>query len=141
MENQPPVLAQSSRNKRVILIALGIVSLVVAFALVGGWLFLRFSRHNMAGLEGTWSDPKNAGHHYEFQPNGSVDTWSGQKAWWKKIGWSATWRRDGKQITIRTDRNWDFVGELGEGTIRGKMNIRDEAGANAITTEMVWQKE
>ena len=141
MENQTPAVAQSRGNKRVIFIAFGIVSLVVAVALVGGWAFLHFSRNNMTGLEGTWHDPKNAGHHYEFQPNGSVDTWSGQKHWWNKIGWSATWRRDGQQITIRTDRNWDFVGELDDGTIRGKMNSRLEAGADVITTDTVWLKE
>jgi hypothetical protein len=140
MENQAPAVAQSSRSHRIILITLGVVSLVVV-ALVGGWAFLHFSRTNTAGLEGTWRDPNSAGHHYEFQPKGQLDTWSGQKHWRNKIGWSATWRRDGQQITIRTDRNWDFVGELDGGAIRGKMMIRDENGAIVNTSDAVWLKE
>jgi hypothetical protein len=141
MENQPSAVAQRRGNKRVILIAIGIVTLVVAFALMGGWAILHFSGKNMAGLEGTWHDANSAGHHYQFQPNGHLDTWSGQEHWWNKIGWSATWRRDGQQITIRTDRNWDFVGELDGWAIRGKMMIRDETGAIVATPDTVWLKE
>ena len=125
MENQPSFVAQPRGNKRVLLV-FGIVSVVVGVALVGGGALLFFSGNNMTGLEGTWRDPNSAGHHYEFNPNGHVETWSGQKHWWNKIGWSATWRRDGQQITIQTDRNWDFVGQLDGATIRGKMMIRDE---------------
>jgi hypothetical protein len=140
MENQLAASSQARGIKRV-LIAFGIVGLFVVAALVGGGAYLMFSGRNMAGLEGTWRDMNNPGHHYEFRPNGDLDTWSGQKSWWNRIGWSATWRRHGQQITIRTDRNWDFVGELDGGTIRGKMNSRFEPGAAVIITDMVWLKE
>jgi hypothetical protein len=53
----------------------------------------------------------------------------------------ATWRRDGQQITVRTTRGWDFVGQLDGGTIRGQMIIRDETGATVNTTDTVWQRE
>ena len=140
MENQPPASAQPRGNKRV-LVVLGILGMFVIMALVGGWAYWKFSGHNMAGLEGTWRDANNPSHHYEFKSNGQVDTWTGTKSWWNRIGWSATWRRDGQQITIRTDRNWDFVGHLDGGTIRGKDLIRDETGAIVTTPDVVWQKE
>jgi hypothetical protein len=139
MANQPPTLA-ARRGKR-ILIAIGILSLMVVAGLAGGWAYLRFSGHDTAGLEGTWRDPSNPKHSYEFRPNGDLACWYGSKAWWNRIGWSATWRRDGNRITIRTDRNWGFEGHLDGGTIRGKMLIRDETGAVVNTTDVVWQKE
>jgi hypothetical protein len=127
-------------TKRVLIVA-GIVGSLVVIALVGGWTYLRFSGHNMAGLEGTWRDASNPKHSYEFRPNGDLACWHGSKGWWNRIGWSATWRRDRDRITIRTDRNWDFEGQLDGGTIRGKMLMRDEIGAVVNTADVVWQKE
>jgi hypothetical protein len=64
------------------------------------------------------------------------------KSWWNRIGWSASWRRDGNQIRILTDRNWDFEGQLDGETIRGQMLIRDQPGGKVVTTtEVVWQRE
>jgi hypothetical protein len=45
------------------------------------------------------------------------------------------------QITIRTDRNADFQGQLGGGTIRGKMFIRDATGAVVNTADVMWHTE
>jgi hypothetical protein len=52
-----------------------------------------------------------------------------------------TWQRDGQQITIRTTRNWDFVGQLDGGEIRGKMILRDQAGAAVSEHDAVWRRE
>jgi len=140
MASQPPAAAGQRGTKRVLVVA-GIVGLLVVAALVGGWTYLRVSGHRMAGLAGTWRDTNNPKHLYEFQPNGGLDTWTGSKSWWNRIGWSATWRRDGQQITIRTDRNWDVKGRSDGATIRGKMLIRDETGAVVNTADVVWQRE
>jgi hypothetical protein len=120
--HESPAAALPRGNKRVLIaFAIGGLLLLVVVALLGGWAYLTFSGHNMAGLDGTWRDLKNPGHAYEFHRSGRVDTWSGgHKSWWNKIGWSATWHRDGQQITIRTDRNWDFVGRLDGASIRGE---------------------
>ena len=142
MENQPPASGESRTNKR-LLVVVGILGLLIVAVLVAGW-YLLFSGHNMAGLEGTWRDPANPRHSHEFLPSGDVETWPGKKG----IGLAmfpmprfATWRRDGQQITVRTDRNWDFVGQLDGGTIRGQMLIRDETGAIVNKTAAVWKKE
>jgi len=140
MADQPPTPA-TRRNKRVLL-ALGILGVIAVAALVGGWAYLRFSGHNTAGLEGTWHMEGNPRDVYEFRPNGELASWSSsKKEWWDKPGWSATWRRDGQQITIRTDRNWDFEGQLDGGTIRGKMLMRGKTGAVYNTADVAWQKE
>jgi hypothetical protein len=128
MASQPPAAVGQRGTKRV-LVAVGIVGGLVVAALLGGWTYLKFSGHNMAGLKGTWRDTNNPRHLYEFRPNGDLETWTGSKSWWNRIGWSATWRRDGQQITIRTDRNWDFRGQLDGGAMCGKMLIRNESGA------------
>src|SRR3954468_21274116 len=117
VSSQPPAPVKPRGNKRVLVVS-GIVGLFAVLALLGGGAYLWFSRHNVEGLEGTWHDSDNPTHHYEFRRNGDVATWSGSKSWWNKIGWDATWRRSGQQITIRTDRNWDFVGELDGDVIR-----------------------
>jgi hypothetical protein len=140
MESPSSTSARARGNKRV-LVVLGIVSLCVVAALAGGWTYLRFSRHNMAGLEGTWRDTNNPKHVYEFQPNGDLDAWLVPKSWWNRLGWSATWRRDGQQITVRTDRNWDFEGELDGGAIRGKMLLRNQSGAVEQEIDTVWQRD
>jgi hypothetical protein len=139
MASQPPAAVGTRGNKRV-LVVVGIVAIA---ALVGGWVYLRVSGHNTAGLEGTWREVgENSRHCYEFQRNGDLACWYGPKSWWNRIGWSATWWRDGNQITIHTDRNWDFEGQLDGETIRGRMLIRDQPGGKVVTTQdVVWQKE
>ena len=57
------------------------------------------------------------------------------------MGALGKWQRDGQQITIRTDRNWDFVGELDGDEIRGKQTIRDQGGATVTTVDAVWRRE
>jgi hypothetical protein len=123
---------------------LGIIGFFAVAALVGGLAYLTFSGHSTAGLEGTWRDPANAQHCYEFLPSGDVETWVGRKG--TGLGMFpmarfATWRRDGQQITVHTDRGWDFAGQLDGETIRGKMIIRDEKGVVVNTTDTVWRKE
>jgi hypothetical protein len=140
MVSQQSTSAQSRGVMRV-LVVLGIVSLCVVAALGGGWAYLRFAGHNTSGLEGTWRDPNNPKHSYEFQPNGEVAAWFGSKSWWNRLGWTATWRRDGQHITVRTDRNWDFDGQLDGGVIRGKMLLRNQSGAVEQEIDTVWQKE
>lgn len=141
MFSQVPVLVQPRGNKR-ILVVLGLVGLFAGAALVVGLAYRRSSLHKMDGLEGTWHFANEPRHSYEFRPNGDVDTWSGSKEWWNRIGWTATWRRDGDQITIRTDRNWDFVGRLEGDFIRGKMIMRNpQTGEIESEIDLVWQKE
>lgn len=136
-----PLRNTATHRTKQVLIAFGVLGLIVFVALVGGGAYLIFSGHNTAGLEGTWRDPTNPKHSYEFRPNGELASWYGSKEWWNRMGWSATWRRNGNQITIRTDRNWDFQGELDGGTIRGKMLMRNEFGVVESTADVVWQKE
>ena len=52
-----------------------------------------------------------------------------------------TWRRDGQQITVRTTRGWDFVGQLDGRTIRGQMIVWDQTEAIVNKTDTVWLKE
>jgi hypothetical protein len=52
-----------------------------------------------------------------------------------------TWQRDGQQITVRTTRSWDFVGQLSDGEIRGKKITRDSSGATVSAIDQVWRKE
>ena len=136
---QAAVAPPGSSPRRVVL---GIVGSFIIAAMVGGWAYFRFSGHDLTGLEGTWRDLNNPKHLYEFRPNGAVDTWSGGfKSWWNRVGWSATWRRDGQQITVRADRNWDFKGRLDGGTIRGKVLIRNESGEVETEADAVWRRE
>jgi hypothetical protein len=139
MNAQAPPIVRPRGNRRVLV--LGLVGLLAVAAVAGGWAGLWLSAHDVSGLEGTWRDTNDPRHCYEFRRNGEVATWSGSKEWWNRIGWSATWRRDGQQITIRTDRNWDFVGRLDGDVIRGKMIMRDQDGSVAGEAEVVWQRE
>jgi hypothetical protein len=129
------------RRYRLALVVFGIVGACAVAALVGGWIYLQFAGHNVTGLEGTWRTANDGSHDYEFRANGDLEAWVGRKSWWNRLGWSATWRRSGQHITIRTDRNWDFEGQLDGGAIRGKMLIRDETGAIVTEVATVWQKE
>jgi hypothetical protein len=139
MVDQPPTTT-TRLNKRG-LVVFGILGLIIVASLIGGWAYLTFSRQNMVGLRGTWRDVNNPKHYYEFRPNGDLETWSGSKEHWGRVEWSATWRREGNRIIIRTDRNWDFEGHLDGETIRGKTLIRDETGLVVNTADSVWQKE
>ncbi len=139
MASQPSTSARASGNRRALIVC-GVIGLGV-IAAVGAWVYLWTSGHDMTGLEGTWRDKTNATHTYEFRPGGELAAWVGSKSWWNRLGWSATWRRDGQRITIRTDRNWDFEGQLDGGAIRGKMLIRNEAGAIESVVDIVWQKQ
>src|SRR5262245_17674608 len=140
MAHQPATSVKPSRVK-LALVLFGVVGAVVGAASAGAWMYLRDSGHNMTGLEGTWRDPANSRHTYEFRSNGDVDAWVGSKSWWNRMGWSATWRPDGQQITVHTDRNWDFKGELNGNTIRGKMLLKNQSGAVESEIDTVWQRE
>src|SRR4051794_6209463 len=132
----PP--AVKSRRSRLLLVVVVIGAVV---SLLGGAAYFWLSAHDRTGLEGRWGDTANPSHPYEFRRNGDVATWSGSKSWWNRIGWDATWRRDGQKITIRTDRNWDFVGELDGDVIRGKMLLKNERGAIDQEVDVTWQRE
>ena len=141
MQNQTQVYEKPSRRRRGLGV-LGIAGLFVVVVVVGAWAL--FPRKNMTGLDGMWRDTKEHNLYYTFQPDGSVDAYSGGKDWWRKIAsetWSGKWQRDGQRITVQTDRNWDFVGQLDNGTIHGQTIIRDETGATVRTVDSVWQKE
>jgi hypothetical protein len=132
----------TARHRDLWIVAVVLGVLIVGALAVGGLAYWWFSAHNTAGLEGTWRDAGNPKHCYEFRANGHVDTWSGSQALWNKIGWEATWRRSGNHITIRTDRNWDFEGELEGDTIRGKMLMRDPGGGPVTNTvDVVWKRD
>jgi hypothetical protein len=140
MTNQVSRAIEPRSSKRV-LIALTIIVVLGGAALLAGGVYWWFSGQNMAGLQGTWRDTNNPKHIYEFQANGDLDAWVGSKSWLNRIGWSATWRRDGQQIMIRTDRNWDLKGQLEGGTIRGKVLLKNETWAVENEIDTVWQKE
>ncbi len=139
-----PLIARRPRHRsRLPYLIAGLVCLTLA-TLLGLAIYFRFTGHDMTGLEGVWhssGDPdKRQG--YDFKPNGTVGAWNGKEEnWWNTIGWDATWRRKGDQITIKTDRNWDFVGELEGDTLRGTMTIRSYPDWTETTAEMVWRKE
>jgi hypothetical protein len=124
-----------------IIVGVGIVASLVVSGFVGGCVYRRLALHNMAGLQGTWRDINNPKHLYEFQPNGDVDAWTGSKSWLNRIGWTATWRRDGQNITIHTDRNWDLQGTLEGDAIRGKMIMRDGNSETQSEAEIEWRRE
>jgi hypothetical protein len=122
------------------LVAFGGLGLLLIAVLVGSWAYWRpttATGSNLAGLEGTWRDRPDSRHTYQFRANGDVDAWYGSLP----MGRFMTWQRDGQRVTARTERNWDFVGELGEGEIRGKMMIRDQTGAVVTTTDAVWRRQ
>jgi len=93
---------------------LGMLGLLGVLALAAGWVYVK-SRADLTGLEGTWRQQGDASHTFRFKANGNVD------AWYQGLlmGNFMTWQRDGRQVTIRSTRSWDFVGQLGE----GEMNL------------------
>src|SRR5262245_39674720 len=118
------------------LVACLAVGMLLVLALVAGVAHLR-SREKMAGLGGTWRDAPTSRHTFQFRPNGDLE------AWYQTLPMGALgrWQRDGQQITIRTDRNWDFEGELDGEEIRGKQTLRDQDGATVTTVDGVWRRE
>ena len=138
MASQPPVVTNrpGPKRARLMLGILGTLGLCVVAALVGVLTYSTVSGSNMAGLQGTWRDPANDRHNHRFQPNGGVESYFGSLP----MEQFASWRRDGQQITIRTIRNWDFVGQLEGDEIRGKRLIRDDTGAVVHTTDTVWRR-
>jgi hypothetical protein len=138
MASQSPAIANRPYPKHalVLLGVFGALGLCVVAALVGVLAYPMASARNMAGLEGTWRDPANSRHTHRFQPNGDVESNFGSLP----MAQFASWWRDDQQITSRTSRNWDFVGQLEGNEIRGKMLIRDETGTVVHTTDTVWQR-
>ncbi len=143
MSHQPPGSAElppdrgSACWRLVLLVSLGVL---LVGALVGGWAWLKFATApgpDMTGLEGIWRDRPDSKHTYQFRASGDVD------AWYEGLPMARfmTWQRDGQQITVRTTRNWDFVGQLGEGEIHGKQMIRDQTGATVNSVDQVWRRE
>src|SRR4051812_14514007 len=144
-----PVQVPEDRPRRKdsrVLVVLGILTPLVVAALLAVWLYPRFVGQDTTGLEGTWYQAASRIHIYEFERSGELACWSGRtKQWWNRLGSFATWRRDGQEVTIRTDRNWDFRGRLEGNTIRGKMLMKDPGGVPRPGVDqeidMVLQKE
>ena len=142
MPNQPPRSSApprrraSSRRRLVVLLRLG---LLLAVAGVGGLAYWGYGKFlaEPPGLGGVWYDPTDPRHTYRFRAGGAVGAWYGELA----MDHFLTWQRDGNQITIRTTRNWDFVGQLDGGEIRGKLILRDQSGAAEGEHDAVWRRE
>jgi hypothetical protein len=84
------------------------------------------------GLEGVWYD---SGHMaYRFNPDGTVD------GWWSGLphGKVGTWSRSGRTITFRSDKGWQFVGTVRDGTIGGTSSL---ASTGAYPTPAVWTRK
>lgn len=133
------------RGNRILWIVSGIVALAL-LAVAGTWAYLRFTGHDMTGLQGVWRQENDTDKRqgYDFQPDGSVSAWNGkEKSWWNTIGWEATWRREGDTITVKTDRAWNFVGKLEGDTIRGTMTMWDPSGRtpDVNTVDLVWKRD
>ena len=143
MSNQPTGAAASPRRRAssprrpVIVLCLGFVLLVVVG--VGGLAYWGYWKvpAEPPGLEGVWRDPTDPKHTYRFRANGVMDAWYGGLP----MDHFLTWQRDGQQITIRTTRNWDFVGQLDGGEIRGKLILRDQTAAAVSEHDAVWRRE
>jgi hypothetical protein len=136
MSRQPSIVAESRRHHHPVIV-FSILGLLLAATLAGGWLYLK-SQANMAGLEGTWREQGDAMHTYQFRANGNIDA----RYQGFLMGNFMTWQRDGQQITIHSERGSDFVGQLGDGEIRGQETIRDNnTGKPVRTVDQVWRRE
>jgi len=64
-----PIARRPRRGNKTLWIVVGIVALILV-GLVGTWAYLRFTGHDMTGLEGVWhgdgDTDKRQG--YDFQP-------------------------------------------------------------------------
>jgi hypothetical protein len=143
MSNQLPGSAASPRRRAASrwrlagLSCLGLLLLLVAG--LGGLAYWGYGQFlaEPPGLGGVWYDPTDPKHTYRFRAGGAMDAWYGGLPMDRFL----TWQRDGQQITIRTTRNWDFVGQLDGGEIRGKMILRDPTGAAESEYDAVWRRE
>jgi hypothetical protein len=136
MSRDPSTVAEQRGRQRA-LVAFGILGSLLVAGLAGGGAYLKY-RANMAGLEGTWREQNDANHTFQFRANGNVD--ARYQGW--LMGNFMTWRRDGRQITIHSTRGSDFVGQLGDGEIRGQETIRDvNTGEVMRTADQVWRRE
>jgi hypothetical protein len=102
-----------------------------------GWFYLHRQRAQMAGLEGTWRAGANSRHTHQFSANGTV------YSWYESLPMEPfmRWTRHGNTITIKTDRKWDFEGELEGDTIRGQMILLNEKGQIETRVDQVWRRE
>jgi hypothetical protein len=137
----PSSVTPRTKKLAVFAVVLLLIAILGVAGLVGGRLYFRFSGHNMAGLQGTWRDVHDSKHVYEFQSNGDLDCWYGSKSWFNRLGWTATWHRDGQNITIHTDRNWDLKGTLEGDTIRGKLIMKDGNSETETEADAEWRRE
>lgn len=135
MSHQPATVSGARTGRRPFVV-LGIVGLILVVALAGGWIYVKF-RSDMAGLEGRWRQQGDAAHTFRFRANGNIDAWYHELP----MGNFMTWQRDGRQITIRSTRGSDFVGQLGDGEIRGKETIHLNTGETVNTVDQVWRRE
>ena len=136
MSNQLPGPAALLRRRLAVLSCLG---LLLAVAGVGGLAYWGYGKFlaEPPGLGGGRYDPTDPKHTYPFRAGGAMDAWYGGLP----MDHFLTWQRDGQQITIRTTRNWDFVGQLDGGEIRGKVILRDPTGAAENERDAVWRRE
>ena len=126
----------SSRRRLAALACLGLLLLVVAgVGCLAYWGYGKFLAEPL-GLGGVWYDPTDPKHTYRFRANGAMDAWYGDLP----MDHFLTWQRDGQQITIRTTRNWDFVGQLDGAEICGKLILRDQTGAAEREHDAVWRR-
>jgi hypothetical protein len=84
------------------------------------------------GLEGVWYD---SGHTADrFNSDGTVDSW------WSGMpnGNVGTWSRWGRVITFRSNKGWQLVGTLQDGTIRGTSS---QSSTGAYSAPAAWTRK
>ena len=133
-----PTAPPTRRRRSWLVMALAVLTLLFVVGAGGTLFYFHLRAQKLAGLEGTWRDPADPKHSYQFRSNGNVD------AWWESLpmGNFMTWSRDGNTITIHSERAGDFVGQLEGNEIRGQTTIRDHESGKAIQTQdTVWRRE
>jgi hypothetical protein len=113
------------------------LSLVLVLGAAVLWVVLSSGNRggrDMAGLGGTWRDTTSPKHTYRLRPDGKVDGWYEGLPY----GVIGTWDRDGQNVVVHTDRNWDLEGTLEDGTIRGRLVERPSGNPLGPT---VWKRE
>jgi hypothetical protein len=111
---------------------IGISAILVAASVLSVWHMTAPKPAPPPGLEGVWYD---SGHMaYRFNSDGTAD------GWWSGMphGKVGTWSRSGRTITFRSDKGWQFVGTLQDGTIRGTSS---QASTGAYSTPAVWTRK
>jgi hypothetical protein len=134
--SREPLAAAAPRGRRRPVFVLGVLGLLLAAALAGGWVYQK-ARADLAGLEGTWREQGDSMHTFRFRANGDVDV----RYQGFLMGTFMTWRRHGRQVSIHSARRSDFVGQLGDGEIRGRETVYDNAGKAVRTVDRVWRRE